>query len=166
MARKRSSGLVVVNVQKQLALSTLADETVLGGGVGSAFPQSVYALSAKLTWAIRGHTAGEGPILVGVAHSDLEVSEIKECIDSQWSGIWGDDLIAAEQARRPVRIVGQFSGVGTEETLGDGREIKTTLKFSVADGKALQIFAMNKSGAALTTGTIVECVGKFFLRKN
>lgn len=122
-----------------------------------------WLISADCTWSIRNLTAGQGPIHVGFAHGDYSTTEIAEWFVN--SGSWSQgDRIAQEQARRKCRLVGTFSGVSTEEVLNDGKPVRTRLNFSLEDGQSLAIFAINASGAALTTGSLVYATGKVYCR--
>lgn len=116
--------------------------------------------SCDLQWSISGHTAGEGPLTVGLANSDLSVTEVKEAI--QASPQSRSDIIARERARRPVRRVGIFNGATANESLNDGKPIRTTLKMYVAESDDLQMWIMNVSASPLTTGTIVQIFGTIY----
>ncbi len=109
--RKRDRNFVAIPYTAQLALSTLGDGTVLASGTFSAnFGEDIFIVSIDGNWAIAVLTAGEVPIEVGYAHSDLSVSEIKEALEAELTD--PDDIIAKEHARRPVRRAGQF-GAGS-----------------------------------------------------
>ncbi len=161
--RKYSKGFVAIRVDKQITLSTLADATFLAADLfGGNLVEDLYVSSTDLLWTIRGHTAGEGPIEVGVAHGDYSVAELAQ---------WGtsnqfdpDDLIDKEHNRRLVRSSGMFPGLSTEEALNNGTKLKTIVKFIIGDGKPFNIWALNASGAVLTTGCVVEVHGTVYGR--
>ncbi|MFQ0997904.1 hypothetical protein [Gilliamella sp. CG33] len=158
--RGRRSRFQVVRVNTNLALLTLADTIVLSADI-TAITQSAYMISADLTWAVRGLTAGEGPIEVGLASADLTDVEIAEALDA--SPVNESDIIARERTRRPVRHVGVFAGVLTEETLNDGKKIRSKVKMAMGEGTDLEMYARNESGANLTTGAVIEVAGKVYL---
>lgn len=171
MARKRSKrnryGYTVIKFSTQLALGTLADETVLKTAlIGTSPSMDYYIISIDCAWALRDFTANEGPVLVGFAHNDLSVTEIDESLGASQG--WEGDIIQKEMARRPVRTAGIFPGSATTEVdlvLNDGRELRTPMKFTVESGKDIALWAKNKSGAALTSGTFVEVEGRVYARR-
>ncbi len=147
-----------------LALLTTGSNDVVAVALSDTVDDSVYAISMDARVAIRNVTAGEGPIVVGVAHSDYTAAEIEECLEAVASWDRGDK-IALEQAARKVRTVGTFSNVGTEEVLNNGMETRTRLGFMLEPGTTLDWWAWNKSGAALTTGAVVEANGQVWARR-
>ncbi len=160
--KKGKKGISVINVSESLPLSTLASNTVLASN-SDAFGREAFVVSTDLYWSIRGLTATEGPIVVGVAHNDYSVAEIQEALSVTGMEDPGDQ-IAKEQGRRLVRRSGQFSGVAANEALNDGKLIRTRLRFMVQELFGLSFFAWNISGATLTTGATIEIHGKVFLR--
>ncbi len=167
MARKTDRNFVSAKTSAELALSTLAVNTVLATDLVAQEDDLFYISMLVKNMSLAGRTAGEGPIIWGVADGDYTVAEIKECIDAR--GIEGfdqNDRIELEQARRAVREIGAFSGEGTAELWNDGQPTKVKLGFTVnrkaADGSQnhLQVWFMNQSSATLTTGIIsrLDCV--------
>lgn len=159
--RRRRRPLVVLPVNTSLTVGTLASETVVMSdaiGISSDF----YAISADLTWSMRDHTGGEGPIAVGLTCNNYSVTEVKEKLNAAPTG--PSDFVAAEKARRKVRFVADFPGLNTEETLNDGKPIRTKLKINLGGNNDIACFAFNKSGASLTTGTIIRAEGQIYGR--
>jgi len=152
-----------VPFQAEKSLGTLGNLTAIVGALVDASDNEYRAISVKSTWSIRDFTAGEGPISVGYAHGDYTATEIKEFLESG-AAMTRNDKIAAEQANRLIRLVGVFSGQGTDETLNDGKPIRTRLNWVIPDGGAINQFAYNHSGAALTTGAEVVQQGALRLR--
>ncbi len=163
--RRYNAKFVVIRFQASLALSTLGSNTVLIGSLfgGELNDRAVRLVSIDGYWAIRGATAGEGPIMVGVCHSDYSVAEVKECLTS--NALDTGDMIAGEQSRRLVREVGQFSNFGTNEVLNDGRPKRTKIGITTPTGFDYSLWAWNKSGAALATGQVIEASGKGYFIK-
>ena len=162
MARKRQSNFVTLKVDRFLTLSTLADNIALDGALLD-LNDDLVVISADLSWAIRGGTAGEGPIEVGLSSSAYSVTQITEAIDASPSN--RADEVALERTRRRVRSVGQFPVTAGEEVLFDGafkRARKLYWKF--ASDVDLNIWAVNRSGATLTTGMIVHVTGRVYAR--
>lgn len=167
MARRRKSGGVIpLKVDGEINLGTLADEDVLSVTLPTTVSKDTFLVSADIVWARRNATVGEGPVLVGMAHSDYTDAEIEEAIEA--TGSWDQsDKIAQEQARRLVRQAGGFQGdtTTTDEILNNGNPKRTKLRFVVQNGKTLKMWAKNKSGAALTTGSYIEYSGTIWARR-
>ncbi len=163
MARKsrkrRSFNLRRVRPTPSLALTTLAASTAKSAGLTGASTSTYRAVSTNMIWI--AELLQEGPVIVGLAHSDYSVTEIKECIESAGS-IDAGDKIAQEKANRLVRMVGTL-GVD-EDTLNDGKPIKTRLNWLISIGDEVNVFAYNDSGAVLTTGAIVHVTGDLWVK--
>ncbi len=159
----RRKGFQAIPFTDQLPLITLGNDLVLAQAPIAAFAgKSFFGISVDTLWGIRGLTAGEGPITVGWAHGDLSTTEIAEALVAEVND--PSDIIARERARRPVRRAGIFSAITVDQTLNDGTLIRTPLRFSISIGKTLVFWAMNQSGAALTTGAILEVQGVVYGR--
>ncbi len=143
-------------------LSTLADDTVLTNGLFT-LGEDLFVISIDAVWSIDDLTLAQAPISVGWSHGDLSVTEVREALVAETTD--PDDIIANEQARRPVRKAGAFSGAATSEILNDGKPIRTKFKRSVGDGHLLRFWAWNNSGAALqTTDPLLTVVGNIYGR--
>lgn len=164
MARKKNrKGFVAIPVRSQLALGALNDDTVIAGSIfGNNLSEDLFVISADLAWAIQGLTAGEGPIDVGISHSDYSVAEVEENLSANVYD--PSDLIAVEHSKRKVRKVGTFRGNDTEESLNDGKPMRRKIRFRVDNGKTLNMFAVNRSGAQLTSGAEVNVDGYIYGR--
>ncbi len=163
MGKRRGSGIKRFPFSETLALSTLADATVLSGNFDDTFSRETFIVSQHGTYTIRGGEVGEGPLHVGVAHSDYTDAEILEWFlaDQAWNT---GDMVAREQAKRKIRLIGTFRGFESNETLNNGNPIKTKILWKCEDGQTLEMFIVNDSGSALTTGTILESVGTVWAR--
>ncbi len=149
-------------VLEGLALGTLATSTLVSADM-STVNERTYAASAWLQWSLRGLTAGEGPIRVGLAHSDYSDAEIEEFLEATDS--WNEgNLVAREVSSRKIREVGVFSGESTDETLNDGKPLKTTLRWILLQGQTITVWAYNASGAQLNTGGFVGAAGHVWLQ--
>ncbi len=158
--KRKSNRFQAIRINTNLALLTLADTTVLLAAV-TALSQDAWVHSCDLTWAIRGLTAGQGPIRVGITTNALTVGQIGEALDA--SPASESDIVARERGSRPVRNAGQFSGVATEEVLFDGRLRRIKCKFALANSLELAMWARNESGAPLTTGAVIEVSGNAYI---
>lgn len=161
--RSRNKNFQAIPFTKSITVGTPAvdgfsSETVFT----SALAEDFYAISGDFTVSIRGLTAGEGPLQIGVNHGDLTMTEVGECLDSNLSD--PDDIIAREQSRRPVRSLGHLHGIGTDEVMNDGKPIRQKLKFMVGSGHNIDVWLRNKSGAQLTTGAVLVLTGVIYGR--
>ncbi len=168
MVKKGSTkGLIGIPVNVQLSLSTLGDETVLMVDLiagAASLDKRIWWYSFKGFVAISGLTAGEGPIEVGGAHSDLSVTEVGEALDAQ-AAVNIDDIIARERGRRPVRSWGLFAGLNTNEYLNNqSGSVKKSLKFSTGEDSEPAMWVRNHAGGVLTTGAAVSIFGKIWGR--
>ncbi len=155
--RKPSKPLTYIPVSGTIVVLAPLSNIVVVGDILAGMTEDFWVHAAKLSWTMRGHTAGEGPLIVGIAHGDYSVTEIKENLDVDYTD--PEDKINRERAGRLVRRVGQFHGLAAEEALADGEEILTKCKFVVGNSRSLDGFVMNRSGATLTTGTIIRFAG-------
>ncbi len=160
MARKpkRRFTLRAVRSTNSINLLTLNSLVALAGAVYGNADGAYRIMSFSGTWSLRNHTVGEGPLQVGYAHGSYSATQIKEFIESGASISIGNKL-ADEQAGRLIRLVGTFSGDNAEETLNDGKPIKTRLNWAIPIGTNFNKFIYNDSGANLTTGSVVDLTG-------
>ncbi len=159
--RKNRGGFRVLPFSVSAAAGALANGDLASTAIGSIVDDRMWLMSLAGTFAARDFTAGEGPIVCGVAHSDYSAAEIEECLEAQ--AAWDQsDLVAREQAKRKVRTIGTFANVLTSETLNDGKEMKIKLGWMAEVGMTLQFWTWNKSGAVLTTGGIFQADGRVY----
>ncbi len=161
--RRWTQDMQLVAIQGTMGLSTLGSLAAIAAAATNTSDNEFRAISVKATWSLRDLTAGEGPISVGLSHGDYTAAEIEEFIEAE-GAMTRLDKIAQEQANRLIRRVGTFSGLAEAETLNDGRPIRTKLNWAIADGGTVDFWAYNHSGAVLTTGAVVEILGRLFLR--
>ncbi len=160
--RKRTK-LIKGRVNEALAMGTLATNSLVKGDFDETVDEEAFALSIEATWSLTGLTAGEGPIVFGVSHSDYTAAEIEAVIEN--TGSWSrGDLVAQEIARRKIRVIGEFDGLSTEERINDGVPIKTKLMWNLVTGATLTQWAYNKSGGTLATGGVILAEGHVWLR--
>ncbi len=149
-------------IEIDLALGTLAADTAVTEAVGDTVTEQAWLSSVKCVYALQDFTAttGDGPIVVGVAHSDYTQAEIEEWIEnsSSWERY---DLIAQEVAKRKIRRIGTFQQLAAAENtevLNDGRPITTKCGWMLGTGQTVQFWAYNV-GLALQTGSQVQIRG-------
>ncbi len=147
-----------------VTLGALAAADLAVGAETGVVVDRYYAISGDLTASIDGLTAGEGPIRVGVAHSDYTAQQIEDWIEN--SASWDEgDLPAQEITRRKIRELGTFGDGATNQVLNDGKPQRIPLRMTLTEGDTLQSWAYNESSATLTTGSVVEINGKVYLRR-
>ncbi len=155
VAKKNYKGYRRLPTTTNIPLLTTAPEVVVGVVNADVFTEQRRILSVEVTWSLEDLTDLDGPIEVGIAHSDYTDAEVEECLEA--GGSWDEgDKVAQEQARRLVRRVGVLT---EEETaLNEGRLVKTRLNWRVSTGDTLRWWARNR-GDALTTGAVVIISG-------
>jgi len=143
-----------------LALATTNTKLALSTGLTAAADAEYRAISAIGSWDLVGLTAGDGPIVVGFAHSDYTDVEIEEAIEALTAISLGDK-IAQEKANRLVRVVGVLSEGDT--ALNNGMPVKTRLNWAIPIGKFVDLFIYN-DGVQLTTGAAVNFNGDLWVK--
>ncbi len=130
-----------------VSVAGLAAGDVVKTDHGSVVVDRVYALWAKGVWSMQKNVAGDGPLMVGLAHGDYTAAEIEEALEAAAS--WDrSDKIAVEQAQRKVRRSGTFDGVATEEKLNQGMPYFQKLGFIIEDGETVSMWARNTDSTA------------------
>ncbi len=155
MARRRRYLRGAVN--HKLQLSTLGAKVVIGSNITDVLAEEAWLSSCKLIWSLNKWTSGadDGPVLVGVAHSDYTDAEIEAWIEN--SGSWEtDNKVQQEVARRKIRTVGQFRATEgdtgkTNYVLNDGKPITTKCKWMLGTAQTLKVWAYNAGGSPLAT---------------
>ncbi len=144
-------------VDEQFALGTLAANTVITDVVDDTLREKAWLSSVVLTWALDNFTPAttDGPIMVGVAHSDYSTAEIEEWIENAASWHQGD-MVAQEIGKRRIRKVGMFrSDAAVTATgayvLNDGKPIKTKCGWQLITAQTLRFWAYNTGESALAT---------------
>ncbi len=147
-----------------LLLSTLAAKTVIVQVFGDTVTERTLVSSAVLRYSMTAYTksTGDGPILVGISHSDYSTSEVEAWIET--TGSWKEaDLVQREVGARKIRMVGIFENPIDEAAtavLNDGKAIKTKLNWILTAGQTLQLWAYNMGTSPLaTTSPSVQCFG-------
>ncbi len=134
-------------------LGTLASVTAATAALINGVSDSAVVTSVKAAFVWDDATSADGPLIVGFAHSDYSVTQIKEYIESTDGLDWGDKS-AQEQANRQIRIAGVLHAPEFVKLAMK----KYKLNWLLSDGDAINQFAFN-SGAVLTTGSELLCMG-------
>ncbi len=162
--KRRDSNFSVGNISSSATLGTLGDNIAFTDEIGEAAVGSGYrVISVDVGFALRDLTPGEGPLDFGLCHGDYSATEVLEALSST-VGWQKTDKIEMERSRRLVRLIGHFAGELAHEVWNDGRLKRVRLNWDFGITKTLNMFVVNRSAAALTTGAVVETVGKAYLR--
>ncbi len=154
-SRRKRGRYIRGRIDEGLALGTLAAKTLVVDTWDDTVTERSLVSSIVAAWSLDELTSNQGPIMVGVAHSDYTAAEIEEVIEN--AGSWTEgDKISQERAKRLVRTIGIFAGEDTQAgaadwTLNDGKPIKTKLNWILNVGQTLDMWAYNMSADALTT---------------
>ncbi len=151
-------------VNETLALGTLAGTTLISTPFDSVVTERALVTSVVASYTMQEFTsaAGDGPIMVGLAHSDYTDAEIEAFLENV--ATWEEtDQIGQEIARRKVRIIGTF-GVpdsnSSNSRLNDGKPVKTKLNWILTVGQTLRLWCYNLGSSALAgTDPQVTAVG-------
>ncbi len=145
------------NVDETFALGTLAAKTAILEANTDTVTERTLLSSLVLLWSLRGLTpaSGDGPIMVGIAHSDYTLSEVESWIE-QSTGWSEANLVAREVSQRKIRRVGVFGDDGgavaaNVRTLRQGRYVKTKLNWILTQGQSVNYWAYNMGTSALAT---------------
>ncbi len=165
MAKKRSRtrrkfNLRRVRLTPTLPLGALATVTAITIATTGNADGAYRCVSIKGTWIMKELTTDEGPVIVGFAHSDYTVAEIKEAIEASASISVGNK-VEQERANRLVRQVGIFMENGA---LNDGEPISTKLNWLIPIGKEVNVFAYNDDTVILATGSRVNFNGNMWVK--
>ncbi len=144
---------------QEIVLGALSTDTLISeSSGGSAVSNRVRVASIDVMVGIHNHTAGEGPIVIGVAKGDYTDAEIQEWFLAL--AAWNDeDEIAREQSKRYCRVLGMLGGASVSERLWDGRQRKFRLNWSIGEGQSINFWAFNSDSNDLTTGSVVNVDG-------
>ncbi len=154
---RRRGRPVYLPFDESIALGTLADNTVTTAALQTLQQDfDVYGIRATVTFT--GVTVGEGPLEVGWCQAELTGTQILAQRDAAPTSQW--DVLAQEQARRKVRVFGTSSGLAAGESLNEGKMIWKKMFLRKPSGQALaDLWVLNRTGAALTTGASVHFSG-------
>ncbi len=167
MAKRRPMGRYIRGtVDEELDLGTLAARTAILVIFDNVVNERMLISSLVAIWSLADWTVAtsDGPVLVGVSHSDYNATEIEEYLEQTQS--WNEgNKIAQEINTRKIRRIGVFQspigGVAADAVvLNDGKAIKTKLNWIMLQGQSLNIWAYNMGGSAFaTTNPTLRAVG-------
>ena len=163
-SRRRRGKYIRGSVDEFLSLGTLAGKVVISEIFDETVNERSLISSIVATWTLRNYSKAtdDGPVMVGVAHSDYSSAEIEEVLEN--TGSWSEgSKIEQETSKRLVRVIGTFApmpvDVNDAAGLNDGKPIKTKLNWIVNQGQSLQVWAYNLGSGALGASPIVSVNG-------
>ncbi len=153
--RRRKMGRYIRgNIDLNLSLGTLAGATSLIVPTNT-LAEKAFVSSVKCLYSLAGVTPIEnnGPVQVGVAHSDYTQAEIEEWIErtSSWSE---GDKVAQEVSNRLIRSIGVFAdgeSAAGAVNLNDGKPITTKLNWTLISAQGLNFWVYNEGSVAFAT---------------
>ncbi len=172
MARKRKGArrpLVTIPDAVNITLGALANDVAVPSAA-VAITDDFFCYSVDVDAVLRDLTLGQGPIRMGWNNNDLSSAEVVEALNAIPLG--ASDIIERERAKRPVRLFGNFDGssggvaTGTAyaERLNDGKTLRVKVMRKFSKNIGMQFFAINRSGATLTTGGIIGIDSRWYGR--
>ena len=170
MARKKGAKrrrYLAAVLNGELSTGTLAAKSLSSTDFPDTVVESAWCTSIDAIWSMLGWTVGtaEGPLMVGIAHSDYANSEIEEFIENVNS--WNEgDLVSQEISKRKIRIVGTFTtpnGPSEGVVLNDGKTIHTKVNWMIPSGMTMAVWAYNLGDNSLTTAAQVDARGRAHL---
>ncbi len=155
------------SVDENLSLGTLASLTLVSANFDESVVERTLISSLVATYAMTDFTSGvqDGPIIVGVAHSDYTDAEIEEVLENTGSWNEGDIVQTREVGKRLIRRIGVFVPGGNHQptdtvALNDGKPVKTKLNWILTTGDTLVVWCYNAGGSALAgTSPQVQVTG-------
>ncbi len=162
--RRRAMGRYLRgSVDEDLVLGGLASKTVISVIFDETVNERTLVSSVVAAYSLAGWTltTNDGPMLVGLAHSDYSDAEIEEFVEA--TGSWNEgDLVQQEISKRKIRRIGIFEEPDTDTdsvTLNDGKPIKTKMNWIVNQGQTLRVWAYNLGAGPITTGASIHVQG-------
>ncbi len=136
-------------------LLTLAADTGIISTITAAI-QNFKATSMRASWGLAGLSAGDGPLLIGIADGELSLAEIEEYLEAAVTN--ARESPQAENALRPVQVL---------DTIGFRKEslwvVERILLPTFRENVGFTLFVYN-TGVNMTTGAAIEIRGRLFGR--
>jgi len=144
-------------IDHKLQLSTLGPNVVIGSSITDVLTEEAWLSSVDVLVTMDSFTPGEddGPIVIGVSHSDYTDAEIEEWIENAGSWETSDKVQQREVSRRLIRYMGTFprepSGTSDWVALNEGRRLRTKCGWMLGTGQTVKFWAYNSGDSALAT---------------
>ncbi len=143
-------------VDEELDIGTLAARTLASVLFDQTVEEKTWCSSVKAVYSIDDYTpaSGDGPLRIGLCHSDYSNAEIEEWIESTTSWKEGDLIQQREVGKRLIRDVGVFQtpqDATGSYVLNDGKPIRTKMNMMLMTGQTLRLWAYNQGASAFAT---------------
>ncbi len=164
-SRRKFRRYIKGRIDFELSLGTLSGNDVLSGNESQVLTETAWLSSVKCTWALGDFTTGtgDGPLWVGVAHSDYTDAEIEEWIEDGATWDQGNKVATREVAKRLIRQVGVFQNLSTTaagvDALNMGRPITTKCGWGLITGQTVKFWVYNSGSGGLVTGALLKING-------
>ena len=155
MAKGKFRRYIAGPIDEEGDLGTLSAKTAVRFAFDETVVEKAWITSIDAIWALKNFTIAtdDGPIMVGIAHSDYTATEIEEWIEN--AAGWSEaDLVGQEVAKRKIRKVGVFDSPNAaldDVVLNDGKSIHTKCGWMLASGQGLALWAYNLGDSNLAT---------------
>lgn len=144
-------------IDLKIDIGTLAAQAAAAQVNGDVVEEKTWISSVVASYGLGQFTvtAGVGPLIFGIAHSDYTAAEIEEWIENL--GSWKEgDKIAQEIGRRKIKLVGEFDLQLPENTTGNiafdhGQKQTTKLGWMLTTGQTFDLFIYNNGEAPFAT---------------
>ncbi len=143
-----------------LSIGALAADDLVAGGMLTAsnvLGADYFCNSVDLSMSIKGATAGEGPLLIGIAAADYSDAEIEAWVEATTNSYSPANLVEREIQNRFIRRIGMFDLSNASEDWNDGVPKRIRLNWLMRAGnQGLSLFAYNQGTSTLTTGAVIS----------
>lgn len=152
---------VILYETNEVSLGTLAKDTVLSMG-NYGIEEDFRMLRSEVFVIHRDPTAGEGPLLFGLARGDLTVTEIKETLETEPTDPQDTKLEKSHRPVWPLGFIGQGHGGTVTDPSAEFVWDKRWTFMSKSSNDGWQFWVYNMDLAALTTGSKIRYIAKHF----
>ncbi len=164
---KDGKGVIITQID-EITLLTLADATVLKQDSPLGVNEDFRIIKMEVASTLKDSSANEIPLYLYLANNELTVAEIEQATSAS-GPINRGNRQPQEHAERAVFLLGgYFSEVGASQNSplmgADGQRgvITKTIRWTFSSQDGFILCALNDSGAALTTGSIITLAVKYF----
>ncbi len=143
------------SLNEAVDIGTLAANTLVGVNAAAVVNERTLISSIVAKHSLSNVTplVDQGPLRIGVAHSDYTDAEIEEWVEN--TGSWNEgDKVSQEIAKRKIKDIGTFDQEASADlvvVLNDGKPMKTKLNWILTQGQTIKFWAFNEGAAAFAT---------------
>ncbi len=158
---------VIITESDIFSMLTLADNTALKQNNPLDIAEDFRMIKTEIVAEWRDVASSNGPLHMYLVNDELTVAEVVEAVQAG-GPLNRNDRVAQERAERAVFLIGQFpefkAGHSTELRGADGQMgvINKTIRWTFSNPEGWSFVVINRTGGALTTGSIVRFSAKHF----